>query len=490
MNFTEVLQMHALQQPLRPAIIDGPTTVTYRELDALVSVVAANLRRAGIDVGDVVAVTLKDSSEYLIVMLALARTGAVMTGIESELPAADRREAAESTRTKAIVIGAPQDAIDGVQTVELAQLFQRTETVSSVPALGDDHPLTVVQSSGTTGTPKSFYWTHAAMRAQAIRHEKSFGWTAHDRYLAVVKMAFFWERELCFVLFHIGATVIVSRAPSPGRLADEARRHSVSILALTPSHLNMLLQLPMTEFPAFPTVRTLVVGSAPLAHERRLAVRAKLTPHFCEQLGTNEAGLLVLGTPADQDAEPAAIGRLAAGIEAQVVDQAGQPVPPGTVGLVGFRGPAFPTGYIDNPEATARGFRGGWFYPGDLAAIDARGFFHFKGRADDVINNQGAKFYPIEVEKVLLSHPAIAEAAVVGWPHPVLGEAAVAFVVVREPVTRLELEEFCLARLARFKQPAWYVFAKELPRNRNGKILKRQLKEMHGTLVPEAKADG
>src|SRR5580693_758749 len=111
-----------------------------------------------------------------------------------------------------------------------------------------------------------------------------------------------------------------------------------------------------------------------------------------------------LGAPADHDARPAAIGRVVDGIEAQVLGEDGRPLPPGEVGLVGFRGEGFPTEYVGNPEATGRAFHDGWFYPGDLAAIDADGYFFFKGRADDVISNAGVKFYPIEVERALLAH--------------------------------------------------------------------------------------
>jgi len=165
-----------------------------------------------------------------------------------------------------------------------------------------------------------------------------------------------------------------------------------------------------------------------------------------------------------------------------VLGEDGRPLPPGQVGLVGFRGEGLPTGYVGNPEATRRAFRDGWFFPGDLAAIDAEGFFFFKGRADDVINNEGAKFYPIEVEKVLASHPAVAEAAVFGWPHRRNGELAVAFVVAKQPLTVLELQEFCRRQIADYKVPARIVFVDKMPRNPTGKIMKARLKEIFGDL--------
>jgi acyl-coenzyme A synthetase/AMP-(fatty) acid ligase len=482
MNFTDVLETHARLRPDHPALVDDGRIISYGELHDLVTNAAANLQQAGIGCGEIVAVTLEDSAEYLMLMLALARLGAVMLAIDGRLPMPEKREAVIQAKACALVLEHPAHAIAGLRILHLEAIC-RSATVEFIrPSIGLDHPLALVQSSGTTGTPKSFHWSHAAMQAQAIRHRQCFGWSEQDRYLTVVKMGFFWERELCFVLFSIGATIVVGRATTANDLVEQAAHHRITILALTPTHLSALLGLQAATPPLFPTLRTMVVGSAPLTHERRLAVRRQLTPNFYEQLGTNEAGLMVLGSPADQDIEPAAIGRIAAGVEAQIVDADGQPVAPGEVGLVGYRGPSFPTCYIDDAAATARGFRDGWFYPGDLAAIDERGYFHFKGRADDVVNCEGVKFYPVEVEKVLLAHPAIMEAAVVGAPDAVAGEVPVAFLVAPMRPAVSELERFCAQRIAAYKVPRWFVFVAELPKNRTGKVLKRQLKEAYREL--------
>jgi acyl-coenzyme A synthetase/AMP-(fatty) acid ligase len=260
------------------------------------------------------------------------------------------------------------------------------------------------------------------------------------------------------------------------------------MLALTPAHLTFLLDHPADQEPLFPSVRAMVVGSAPLTHERRLLVRRRLTPNFYEQLGTNEAGPLIVSGPADQDARPQAIGRVVDGVEAQVLGEDGRPLPPGEVGLVGFRGEGLPTEYVGNPEATRRAFHDGWFYPGDLAAIDSDGFFFFKGRADDVINNEGVKFYPIEIEKVLLAHPAVAEAAVIGWPHRRHGEVAVAFVVATKQLTVPELQAFCHQQIADYKVPSRIAFVNNMPKNPTGKILKSRLKEIFRDL--QARAGG
>lgn len=479
-NIADCLTEHAIKRPDHPAVIDGERVMTYAQLDRLVDEASVNLEASGIQPGDVVGVALPDTPEYLITLLALARCGAVILAIDGALPTIEKQRAATSTRVKAVIAAERALAVEGVALIDAASLSRPVRTVFRPPALADHHPLMIAQSSGTTGAPKSLAWSHAQMRKQVQRHRDCLRWTAQDRHLTVVSMRFFWERELCFVLFCLGATVFVHRGGSVAALVQRVNTSNITILALTPAHLGPLLKHPSEQFPLFPSVKTMIVGSAPLTHERRLLVRQRLTPNFFEQLGSNEAGLLVLGSPADQDARPDAIGRVVRGVEARVVDSYWQPIPAGQVGLVGFRGEDFPTEYIDDPEATARYFREGWYYPGDLATIDADGYFLFKGRSDDVINSAGVKFYPIELEKVLLTHPAVSEAAVFGWPDPKLGEVAVAFVTSSSDAQTADLEGHCRSRLAGHKIPSWIVFIAHMPKTSSGKILKRRLKEIFG----------
>lgn len=239
----------------------------------------------------------------------------------------------------------------------------------------------------------------------------------------------------------------------------------------------------------FPDVRAMVVGSAPTTLEERQLARRKLTNNFYEQLGTNEAGLLVMATPADQDSHPEALGRVVEGVEAQVVDDDGMRLAPGEIGQVRYRGAGIANHYLDNPEANARVFRDGWFYPGDLASIDAEGYLYHKGRADDVINNEGAKFYPIELENVLLSHPAVAEAAVLPWADKRHGQVAVAFVVRNSQSTdNKDLIAYCQEHIAAYKLPAMIVHLSELPKNAMGKVIKNSLRDQLNTRLRNRKS--
>jgi acyl-CoA synthetase (AMP-forming)/AMP-acid ligase II len=478
LNITDILTEHAARRPDHPAIEDGDRVLTYAELDRRVDDAAANLQSLGIAPGDFVGVMLPDSTEHLVTLLALARAGAVMVAIDDALSASEQRRATEHADLKAVIAAAESPALGDARIVPVATICRSCPAPFERRPLDADHPLVMSQSSGTTGAPKSFLWSHHRMWLQVPRMQRCFGLAGQDRYLALVKMAFFWERKLCLTMFCLGGTVVVNRAQTLTDLVARIRNNRITLLTLTPAHVRFLLDHPAEPEPLFPLVRAMIVGSAPTTHERRLLVRRRLTPNFYEQLGTNEAGPLIVGRPADHDARPGAIGRAADGLEAQVLGEDGRPLPPGEVGLLGFRGAGLPAEYIGNPEANRRAFRDGWYYPGDLAAIDAEGFIFFKGRADDVINFEGVKFYPIEIERALLAHPAIAEAAVFGWPHSRRGEVAVAFVVATTSLTVEELQAFCRQHMAAYKVPPWFGFVDKMPKNAAGKIMKTRLKEI------------
>jgi acyl-coenzyme A synthetase/AMP-(fatty) acid ligase len=483
-NLAAILDTHAAHQPDHPAIVDGEITLSYRALNEAVANAAANIADAGVRPGDLVGVSLPDWARYLVVQFALARCGAIFFAVDDDMPAAERQQIAAMLGMKALIADDRQLCETGVAFIDADLISEKPRRVRGQVELDGLHPLVATQSSGTTGKPKTLIWTHEQMAIQARRHQVCLGWTREDRYLAIVKMHYFWERELCYVLLALGATIVIPPPSDVARLTRIVEHDRITILALTPAHLVLLLSYDAHPFPLFPKLKTLLVGSAPLTHKRRLAVRRQLTPNFYEQLGANEAGLLVLGTPADQDARPAAIGRIADGVESQIVNAAGQPLPPGEVGLVGFRAPEFPTSYLDAPEPTKRHFRDGWFYPGDLAAIDAEGFFLFKGRADDVINAAGAKFYPIEVEKALMTHPSVGQVAVFGWPDERVGEVAIACVVKSGAVDAAELQAHCRSQLAPYKIPKRITFVAEMPMTRTGKIIKRELKNVLKNTLP------
>ena len=476
MNITDILTEHAVNRPEHPAIEDGGRIISYGELDDLVSTTAANLMARDIGAGDIVAVMLPDSADHLVLLCALARAGAVIFSLNPKLPRREIGAALKDLSVKVIVATSKTKPFAGRKILSLDDLRQTPTKEFGRSAKGGDLPLMLNQSSGTTGAPKSFLHSHAEVQDWMARNIEVQGWSREERFLCLSAMCFSDCRNISLCILRLGATVVIQRCRTMDELAAFVRGKHISYLKLTPSHMASMLKYAAGKEILFPDLRAMVAASAPVTHLQRLAARERLTPNFCEQLGSNETGPLVFGNPADQDAYPDAVGRVVESVEAQIVDGNDQPLPAGEVGLVRFRGVGYATHYLDDPQATAYAFRGGWFYPGDFAALNDEGYLFFKGRADDVINNAGVKFYPIEVETALLAHPHVREVAVFGWPHERIGEVAVACVVASPAVSPKELRTFCAQRIAGYKVPQLIEMMAELPKNAMGKILKGELK--------------
>jgi len=489
MNIAEILTEHARNRAGHPAIEDGDRVVTYGELEGLVDAAAANLQAAGIRSGDIVAVLLDDSADHLIILCALARVGAVIFSLNSNASKVEIEKSLASVAVKTVITPGGRLSGDDMAWLRVKDICQPAAQPFDGKSAGDDDPVMLIQSSGTTGAPKSFVRSHADAVAWIERYARGHGWSADERCLSLTRMSFNVGRNISLGMLRLGATVVVNRSRSHVELAALVRDKRISYLKLTPSHLIPLLDYAAGKAPLFPGLRAMVVGSAPTSHAQRLLARERLTANCFEQLGSNEAGLLALALPADQDAYPDAVGRIVEGVEAQIVDDDDLPLPAGEVGQVRFRGAGYPTRYLDDPEATARAFRDGWFYPGDLATLNEEGYLFFKGRADDVINNGGAKFYPIEVEVALMAHPEVSEAAVFGWPHARFGEVAVACVVVNPDISKKDLQTFCKQRIAGYKVPQHIEIMAKLPRNAMGKISKTALKQDIQRILAERQSE-
>jgi acyl-coenzyme A synthetase/AMP-(fatty) acid ligase len=284
-------------------------------------------------------------------------------------------------------------------------------------------------------------------------------------------------RRRCFKVLTLGGTVVLNHAQSIDEYPRWFSERAISYAYLSPYHLRSLLAKASGAQPRWPQLK-IVLGMAPSSPADRALARQLLTPLIFDTYGTNEIGTVAISTPADQVTHPDSIGRLIDGIAAQVVDGNARPLPAGQVGLIGFAAPHFAGEYLDNPQATVRHFKDGWFYPGDFASMNEEGYIFLAGRVDDVINNSGAKYFPAEVEAVLSTHPAVAEVAVVGGPHPQYGEVSVAYVVPAAAVSPRDLNRFCEGRIAMHKAPQWVFFLAELPRVPPGKPDRKALKAM------------
>jgi acyl-CoA synthetase (AMP-forming)/AMP-acid ligase II len=296
--------------------------------------------------------------------------------------------------------------------------------------------------------------------------------------MAATPLYFGGARYMTLAYLFMGATVVLQPAPyTAEELARSVNAQRVSSLFLVPTLLRRLVELPKPSLPLFPQVRRLISSGASLYADERRAIMRELSPDFFNFYSSSEGGGISLLRPEHPDAVSLSVGQVVFGAEVEVIDGEHRPVEAGTVGAIRYRGGSVADSYYRNPQESAAAFRDGWYYPGDLGRFDADGFLYLTGRAKDMIIRGGVNIYPAEIEQTLVAHPAVAEAAVVGWPAQERGEEVAAFVVRRSAVDEGALMAHCRATLAPYKIPKAVFFLDELPKSGLGKVLKPSLVE-------------
>ena len=479
MNLADALAHHVRARPDRPALIAGPRTLYYRELNGLVRRWAAHLHALGIRDGQILGIALKDTPDHVIALYAAARLGAVALPMDWRWTDEEKVALATRFRSAAILIEADAAPLAGVRCVPVDRAFHDGVAASTAdlpfPADGTA-PLLLSLSSGTTGRPKGPMVTHAQFLRRFWTHWIDLGLNAGETYVSATPLYFGGGRTFCMSQLFAGGTVVLFPPPyQPEALVDELARRGATSLFLVPTQLRRLLDLSDERLAPVRRLRLLLSSGAPLHPDERRQIRARLSGRFHEYYASTEGGGVSLLRPEDLDRHPDSVGRPVFGVEVGIFDDAMNRLPAGEVGRLGYRGPGVASGFYDDPEAGAEAFRQGWFFPGDLAMVNEAGFVFLRGRAKDMIIRGGVNIYPAEIEAVLQAHPDVRESAVVGWPSRVMGEEVAAFVSLRAPVSDDALRSFCAGRLAPYKVPKGFFPVDELPRNPSGKVLKAAL---------------
>lgn len=490
LNIADAVEGIARNRPNHPAIIEGARTISYGAFVADMRGIASGLLAAGLAPGSIVGVALRDTARYLTILYAFARAGLIILPIDCRWTPAEKERVARHFGA-ALVLLEPGDTIAGdVPAVEVDDAWYARMAASPVtefPPFDGSEPLVLSLSSGTTGRPKGPLATHRHFLRRFMTHWIDLGFTSHDRYLCATPLYFGGGRMFCMSSLFCGATVVLWPPPfEAAELAAEVGRSGATILFLVPTLIRRLLDLDNDALAALRSLKVLLVSGAPLTAEERVAIRQRICPNFSEYYAATEGGGISLLTPADQQTHGQTVGRPIFGVEVEIVDDDGRAVPVGETGLLRYRGPGVATSYYRDEEASREAFRDGWFYPGDLASRDEDGFITLRGRRKDMIIRGGVNIYPNDVEAVLLSHPAVSDAAVAGWPSREYGEEVIAFVIARAPVDPEALRNWCAGELAAYKRPKAVLIVPEFPRNSFGKVLKPRLVEEYADMVREA----
>jgi cyanophycin synthetase len=475
----ELIVNQSRQKPYAVAIITSNTAINFRLLEWMVINCMQTLEEsAPLAATSMVGLCIKSQVTHLVVALALLRLGKAHIA----LPAGNPTLVNISLATQAGVGLIVSDHVSGGdmpiprQVIDFDQLRKPPPEVAVGRTEPDPDAVALyVAGSGTTGEPKLIAYTGRALLASIGRDLRARPIAPGERHLSLTPVDYFTAKRRTLGCLAAGGSAFLGDV-STGWLGV-CDLMAIDHLSLVVRHAEELLTaIKSTGGKArLPRLKTLAVGSAPVSEGLRARLISTLSRNSLITYGTNEFGEATIATPDIQSAYPGSVGRPCPGVEVSIVDDRGTPLPQGERGFVRLRGEGMFSGYVNDPAATSRVLRDGWYYPGDLGSLTPEGWLVFHGRADDLMIFDGINIYPREIELVLEQHPAVLEAAAFPINSPKHNDIPVAVVRQKEPFTGEPLFEFCKNRLG-VKAPVQIFTVDEFPRNAAGKILKRTLR--------------
>jgi long-chain acyl-CoA synthetase len=506
----QVLQIAASQYTDRPATHFRGEQLTFWQIKQRVDRLAAALHRRGIRRGDRIGIMLPNCPQYAISFFAILRLGAVVVNVNPIYTAHELTRVAADSGMRALItldtlvplapttvdllIATALEELSGAatgsapgQAQSLRALLEEED--SPLPPIAGDwsNEIAALQyTGGTTGTPKGAILTHGSMYVnvlQSVVWGQYFTRRGEERLLLVLPLFHVFGMVVGMLLsFWNGAMQILLPKYNVEELLDAIQNLRPTLFPGVPTLFQSILNHPRAATCGLEYVKSFNSGAAPLPLETINRFEQLAGGMLREGYGMTELSCSAITTPLMGIRKPGSIGIPMPSTWARIVDvETGErELPVGEEGELCIRGPQVMQGYWQNPEETAAALRNGWLYTGDIARMDEDGYFYIAQRKKDMINVGGFKVFPVEVDEVLYAHPAVAEAAAIGVPHPYRGEVVKAFVVLRAGHTASEEEilAFCRERLAKFKVPVEVAFLDSLPKSAVGKILRRALREM------------
>ena len=500
-ELSSLLAHHARYRPQATAVVFGELRLNYRDFHARVERVAHVLTGLGVHKGARVASLLPNTLELLEFYWACARIGAVAvplsplltgTGLSSLINDAGA-VCLITQRSLLPVVAAVLPAlptlaparvllIDGKQPpwgdyAALAAAAAATE----VPAadVSPDDLFNIMYTSGTTGLPKGIMHSHRVRAMYALQLGGAWRMTPESVVLHSGAIVFNGAFVTLMPAFHLGATYILHRQFDAAEMIETIAEERVTHIMVVPAQIIALLDSPAFDPAKLASLQMILSLGAPLAQPRKDQLNQLLPGRFHELYGLTE-GFVTILDKTDAVRKAGSVGCPQPFSEVRIVDDAGRDLPPGQPGEIVGRGPFAMQGYWGKPELTAETMRNGWIHSGDIGHLDAEGYLYLVDRKKDMIDSGGVKVYPRDIEEIAAAHPAIAEVAVFGIPHPTWGETPLAAVVLKAgaDATAEELRDWINERVAaRYQRVREVVIKAAFPRNAAGKTLKRDMRD-------------
>lgn len=464
-----------------PFAADESTGLTYREFSRLTHAYAEVFAANGVDVGDVVAVHLSNRVELLVAMMAAWSLRAITTPVNPELTGAELRHQLHDSGTALVVT----EALESIPELPAEPVVIH---VDDLPTSGSDIPTAIcdpadtallIYTSGSTGTPKGVELTHRNLTHMTGSLVEFLGAGRGEHCLLVLPLFHVNAIVVSFLLpTAIGGRLTIQRRFHPGTFLDAIETHRPTYFSAVPAIFAALADTPGIDQRDLSSIQRAICGAAPVSRELLDKISSILGCPVVEGYGLTEGTCASTCNPIDGPVKAGTVGVALPGVNVKVVDESGDDQPVGQPGEVVISGPTVMKGYLGMPEVTAETIRDGWLHTGDVGKFDEDGYLTLVDRIKDMIIRGGENLYPKEIENALSAHPAVLECAVVGAPHPRLGEIPVAYVVTYggTDLAEEELLEAARERITKIKLPAFIHFVDELPRNPVGKIDKPSLR--------------
>ncbi len=509
LSLATILAEAARRYPDKTAVVDGDLRVTYADLWHQARGYAAGLRAAGVEPGQSVALLIPNVVDFPRAYYGALAAGAVvvpvhllLTGSEAAYVLRDSRADLLVCHTSLLGTGAAAAAEAGVPVLtvgppavadtpggappRLEDLSGQVEPLATYATRRPDDPAVVFYTSGTTGEPKGALLTHFNLVMNAMVNVFDANEARSDDVVMGCLPLFhsFGQTVAMNGTFRIGATLVLLARFSGDAALDLMLREGVNVFHGVPTMYHALLEAAAGR-DRLPRLRLCVSGGASLPVAVLERFRATFGATVFEGYGLSETSPTATTNQPHFGVRPGTIGHPVWGVEVEIaraeVEGRIELLPPGELGEIVIRGHNVFAGYLGRPEATAEVMVDGWFRTGDLGRKDADGFITIVDRKKDVIIRGGFNVYPREVEEVLVRHPAVAQAAVIGVPDQVHGEEICAVIVPDKQagaVTEAEIVDWCRERMGRHKYPRLVRFMDELPLGPSHKVLKRELRRM------------